>query len=94
MAYVNEQSYEEMMTALRNFKTQIETQCGIMESAGKDCMDNMEEDPAATKSNEKLTKCVAKIRENYETIDKIIAALQDELERAIEAAKKAEKMGD
>ena len=94
MAYINEQSYEEMMNALRNFKNQVETQCGIMVSAGKDCMDNMEEDPAAIKSNEKLVKCVEKIRENYETIDKIIAALQDELERAKIAAAKAEKMGD
>ena len=81
MSYVEEQSYMEMITALENFKKQVETQCEIMEKAGQDCMDNMEADENAQKTNEKLTNSVKAIRENYDTITKIAKALEEELEK-------------
>lgn len=81
MSYMDEQSYQEMINALENFKKQVETHCGIMEKAGQDCMDNMEADEYATESNNKLKTCVSSIRENYETIDKIVRALEEELEK-------------
>lgn len=81
MSYMDEQSYQEMINALQNFKKQVETHCGIMEKAGQDCMDNMEADEYATAANTQLSDCVSKIRENYETIDKIIRALEEQLEK-------------
>lgn len=82
MAYIDEQSYQEMITALTNFRNQIETQCGIMEQAGKDCLDNMEEDDYAIENHTKLTTCISKIRENYDAINNAIKYLEEQLERA------------
>ena len=55
MAYADEQSYEEMISALQTFVSEAEEQCGVMESAGSDCVDNTDGDPAAEKSNERCS---------------------------------------
>lgn len=89
MAYADEQSYEEMISALQTYVSQVEEECGVMESAGNDCIDNTDGDPAASTSNEKLQQCVGKIRSATESIQGIIAALQQELEDIREAAAKA-----
>lgn len=89
MAYADESSYEEMISALQTFLTQAEEQCGVMESAGNDCVDNTDGDPAAEKSNARLQKCLSDIRATFGTIQGIIAALQQELEDIREAAAKA-----
>ena len=89
MAFADEQSYEEMISTLQDFISQAEEQCGVMESAGEDCVDNTEGDPAAEKANAKLQKCVANIRSTFEAIQGIIAALQAELEEIRAAANKA-----
>ncbi|MBQ3497960.1 MAG: hypothetical protein IJA87_02400 [Clostridia bacterium] len=94
MAFADEQSYEEMINALQNFKSRTEEQCNVMESAAKDCVDNTDNDPAAQKSSSKLSSCVSNIRATFETIDNIIAALQDELEDIRAAAAKADQIGD
>ena len=84
MAYADEQSYEEMISALQTYVSQVEEECGVMES-----VDNTDGDPAASTSNEKLQQCVGKIRSATESIQGIIAALQQELEDIREAAAKA-----
>lgn len=89
MAFADEQSYEEMISALQTFVSQTEEQCSVMESAGKDCVDNTDGDPAATKADSKLQKCVGDIRATCETINGIISALQEELEEIRAAAAKA-----
>ena len=89
MAFADEQSYEEMISALQMFVSQAEEQCGVMESAGNDCVDNTDGDPAASKANAKLQKCVGQIRATFETINGIISALQEELEEIRAAAAKA-----
>lgn len=89
MAYADEQSYEEMISALQTFMTEVDEQCGVLESAGNDCVDNTDGDPAAEKANAKLQKCVSEIRATLETIQGIISALQQELEDIREAAAKA-----
>lgn len=89
MAYADEQSYEEMIAALQNFMTEVEEQCGVLESAGTDCVDNTDGDPAAEKADEKLQICVGDIRGTLETIQNIAYALQQELEDIREAAAKA-----
>lgn len=80
MAYADEQSYEQMISALQTFVSKAEEQCGIMERAGIDCIDNTDGDPVAEKANAKLQKCVGDIRSTLETIQKIIEALQQELD--------------
>ena len=89
MAFADEQSYEEMISALQSFVKDAGEQCDLMESAGNDCVDNTEDDPAATKSNERLQKCVGGIRATFDTINGIISALQEELEEIRIAAAKA-----
>lgn len=94
MAFADEQAYEEMINALQTFVSQADEQCGVMESAGNDCVDNTENDPAAEASNSKLQKCVGDIRSTFETIQGIITALQEELEDIRAAAAKAQAAGD
>ena len=89
MAYADEQSYEEMIQALQKFSSEAEEQCGVMAGAGQDCVDNTDGDPAATRSNGRLQKCIGDIRGALEDIQGIIAALQQELEDIREAAAKA-----
>ena len=89
MAYADEQSYEEMISALQTFVSEAEEQCGVMESAGNDCVDNTDGDTAAEKANARLQKCIGDSRSTFETIQGIIAALQQELEDIREAAAKA-----
>lgn len=89
MAYADEQSYEEMIQALQKFERDVEEQCSAMASAGQDCVDNTDGDPAAERSNGKLQKCVGDIRGALESIQGIAAALQQELEEIREAAAKA-----
>lgn len=88
MAYADEQSYEEVISALQTYVSQVDEECGVLESAGSDCVDNTDGDPAASKSNEKLQQCVGKVRAATESIQKIIEALQQELEDIREAAAK------
>lgn len=94
MAFADEQAYEEMISALQTFVSQAEEQCGVMESAGNDCVDNTDGDPAAEASNSKLQACVGNIRATFETIQGIISALQEELEEIRAAAAKAQAAGE
>lgn len=89
MAFADEQSYEEMISTLQTFVSEAEEQCNAMESAGTDCVDNTDGDPAAEKANGKLQKCVGDIRGTFESINGIITALQEELEDIREAAARA-----
>lgn len=91
MAYADEQSYEEMISALQAFVAQVGEQCDVMESAGNDCVDNTDGDPAAEKSNAKLQQCVGNIRSATESVQGIISALQEELEDIRKAAAKADQ---
>ena len=94
MAFADEQSYEEMVAALQNFINELEEQCTVMETAGRDCVDNTDGDPAASKSNEKISNIANKIRGTFETVEGIIAALNEEIERIRIAAQKADKIDD
>ena len=94
MAFADEQAYEEMISTLQTFISQVDEQCGVMESAGQDCVDNTDNDPAAEASNSKLQGCVGNIRATFDTIQEIITALQEELEDIRAAAAKAQAAGD
>lgn len=89
MGFADEQSYEEMIAALNRYVAEVEEQCDIMLKAGEDCVDNTEDDPAALASKEKIGEHVKKIKAELETVGKVITALQDEIDRIREEAKKA-----
>lgn len=87
--YADEESYEEMIRALQNFMNQVSENCNIMESAGKDCVDNTDNDPAAVRGNERMGQCIGRIRATFTTVQSVISALQQELEDIRSAAAKA-----
>ena len=89
MAFADEQSYEEMISALQTFISDLEEQCSTLQQAGSDCVDNTDGDPAAIGANAKLQQCIGDMRESSEEISRIISALQQELEDIREAAAKA-----
>lgn len=89
MAYADESSYEEMISILQRFIQEGSEACALLERAGDDCVDNTDGDPAAEASSTKLQSSAGKIRAEFEKIQGIITALQQELEAIREAAAKA-----
>ncbi len=94
MARASEQSYEEMINKLNQYCSEVEEQCSVLRSAGSDCVDNTDNDPAAAKAAAKIDRCASDISQNLETVQQIIRALQEELEQIREAAAKADRFDD
>lgn len=92
MTHVDEQSYEEVISALQSFINNVSDACDTMEAAGNDCVDNTDGDPAAEKSNAKLQECVSRFRGTLGTDQNVISAMQQELEAVRTAAAKANSM--
>ena len=92
MTHVDEQSYEEVISALQSFINNVSDACDTMEAAGNDCVDNTDGDPAAEKSNAKLQQCVSRFRGTLGTAQNVISAMQQELEAIRAAAAKADSM--
>lgn len=90
MQIADPESYQAMINALNNYKRQVQQSCRVMKQAGDDCVANTDGDVAAQKSNDKLGQCVTKIDASLETVDKLISAMQQELEKIFEAARRAE----
>lgn len=78
--YADPEKYEELMGALQTFISRVSEACSNMEAAGDTCVDCMDGDPSAVKSNDALRGCTRFIREAASEAQKIIAALQEELE--------------
>lgn len=89
MANASSESYQAMINALNTFNTQVSEQCSVMESAGKDCVDNMSGDPAAEKANTALGRSIAKIQAVLEITNNIAKALQEELDDIVAASNKS-----
>ncbi|MCR4588333.1 MAG: hypothetical protein K5682_08005 [Lachnospiraceae bacterium] len=89
MVGADEQSYEEVINKLKAFKSKASGLVTEMRTAGKDCVDNTDNDPAAVKSNDSLNTALSQITTSLEGIDQIVAALEQELQDIIEAANKA-----
>ena len=94
MAFANEQQYEDMISALQTFRSAAQEKCQTLSSAGNDCVDNTENDPAATKANASIQKCVGEISSALEDVERIEQALAEELEEIRAAAAKADNLGD
>ncbi len=86
MQVADEQSYQEVINALRSYTNSVSEASGKMYRAGSDCVDNTQNDPAAVTSNERLQGALSKINGAVQDIGGIIADLQEELEEIREAA--------
>lgn len=86
MANANTESYQEVISLLQNYLTEAEGYCTTMENAADTCIDNMDEDPNAQKASAKVQECTNTIRQNFEKINEVIQALQEELSDVDEAS--------
>lgn len=80
MATIDTEAYQEMIQALQDFMTNVSDACDTMETAGNDCVDNMENDPSAVSANSRLQKSLGQFRGTFETVQKVIEGLQYQLE--------------
>ncbi|MBQ7087481.1 MAG: hypothetical protein IJM96_08425 [Clostridia bacterium] len=93
MTWIDEEAYETAIKALNNFKKQVTDQCNLIEKAARDCVENTK-DPNAQSNSTKLTGHISKIKAQYETINKIISALQAQLEEVRKVRREAEAAGN
>ena len=89
MTWIDEEAYENMINALNNFMKQVTTQCDVIEKAAQDCLDNTD-DENVKPGAEALGTHIKNIKAQYPTIEDVIKALQEQLEKAREARRKAE----
>lgn len=89
MQVADEQSYQEVIQALKAYMSTVYEASGEISRAGTDCVDNTRNDPAAAVSNQRLQEALGRINSAVQDIDGIITDLQQELEEAIEAAASA-----
>ncbi len=89
MIWIDEEAYETAINALENFKKQISTQCDLVEKAAQTCVDNTK-DPNAQNNSVKLSAHVQKIKAQFEEVDNIIKALQEQLEEVRRIRREAE----
>lgn len=89
MGYADEQSYEEAINQLNRLIKDVNDVCDDMTRAGSDCVDNMDDDPAALASCRRLAECIKSIEMNLELIEQVRAAMQEQIERIRESARKA-----
>lgn len=89
MGYADERSYEEAISQLERLVKDVNAVCDDMKCAGNDCVDNMDEDPAALASCRRLAECIKSIEMNLELIEQVRAAMQEQIERIRESARKA-----
>ena len=90
--YIDYENYNDMISALTTFITQVSEACDEMESAGNECVENMDGDQASTKANAKLGSCIVKYRETLEAAQNLINAMQEEMEAAQNAAAKIDDL--
>lgn len=93
MQGADEQSYEEVISRLRAYTSNVFEAVNNMNTAGRDCVDNTDNDPAAERSYGNLQGALGQINESVQSINQIIAALNEELEQIREAAARANSAG-
>ena len=74
------QNLSAMMEALAAFKQQVSAATMELTDAGRDCADNLGDDPAGAKANASLSQKVGKINEQVGEAARIAILLQEELE--------------
>ena len=86
--------FEEMIESVAKFIVEVSEACNQLTVAGKECVENCDNDVPSTKSNEKLTGCVKKFNEALETAQRVKDGLQYELERLREIIRRSESFAD
>ncbi|MCR4792861.1 MAG: hypothetical protein K5871_08925 [Lachnospiraceae bacterium] len=89
MQGADEQSYEEVIEQLRAYTNKVFEAVNGMYTAGQDCVDNTDNDPAAERSNGNLRTALGKINDSLQSINEVIAALNREMEQIREKAARA-----
>jgi len=79
-----------MMQALTQFKQRVSEATMELTAAGKDCADNLGEDPAGAKANASLSQKVGRINEQVGEAARIAMLLQEELEDIVNRSRKAD----
>jgi len=74
------ENIQEMMSALGQFISKVSEATAELQSAGKDCADNLGDDPAGAKANASLSQKIGKINEQVSEANNIVRKLQEELE--------------
>ena len=74
----SQESYEGMITALRNFQNGVEESCSSMENAVADCIENMNQDPHAIERTNEINQNLMDKLDNK--IDKVEQDVQKVLE--------------
>ena len=83
-------SYRAVIDEIRAFENRIEQSCQQMEQAANSCVGAMNGDDAAERAKAKLSRNIAKVREQYETLHRIMSALNEEMEEIIQANSEAD----
>ena len=81
-------SYQEMISKLQSFMTEVDLSCQTMTGIGAQCVENMPGDQAAVNANGKVGECVQKIRGTFEEIQAVIQQLQATLQQHEELVNK------
>ena len=81
-----EKAYEAMINALKDYNTKVSRACEEMISAGNTCVANTDGDPAASSANAKLQSSVGHIFETLSQANRIVSAMQEELQEIQRAA--------
>lgn len=88
MPGANPERYEELIAALTAFIMTLEEQCGVIETAAEDCIDNMKKDELAIGAAKKAHECAKNVLSTRETIQGVIDGLQLELNAIYDAIEK------
>ena len=89
---INEQVYEEVISALQTFCKNVGEACDEMQDAAKECVENCENDAASLKSQTRVNEHITSFKDAIERADNLISAMQQELEDARAAAEKADNI--
>ncbi|MBQ6836637.1 MAG: hypothetical protein IJO16_05945 [Clostridia bacterium] len=89
MTWIDEEAYQSMINALNNFVKQVTAQCDIIDKATEDCLDNTD-DENVKPSAEALAGHIKNIKAQFPTVEDVIKKLEEQLEKAREARRKAE----
>ena len=75
---LDQQQLDEAAEVLGQFKTQVSQQIEEMGAAAQTCQSEMEDDPVASGAAGELQQALAKISEQLQSVDTLIAQLHEE----------------
>lgn len=88
----SEESYMEVISEISTYIGKLEESIEALRSAANECVENTDEDPAAVASNERLNQAIGKIEDQKPVLQQVIQAMNEELERIREAARRAQNV--